>query len=329
MQAVWTVRKIIWAVDLFSDGEQFQIPSMDALRALALAMDCSVEPVCVVDSNDLPAEVEPLSEEYAALRFSAHAKLRAWLSQVALPGLLPAQLLLQKGSSVRDAAKTLGEYVAKVGADLVVVNTHARHGLPRLIHGSFAEALLHLSPLPVLLSNPETEVGWKFEEILFPTDLSLASREVFDAVVGFASQLRARIVLLHLVDDALPLLSPVDFMAPAYPTDYPNELFHEAEQCASDWQKRASQSGVETRLCVLSSWGRSGGGVAGDIASCILNQANAIQYGLVCMTCKSSSFKASVAGSTTHQILRHAHCPVLVLHGASRARVEADNPHAA
>lgn len=47
--------------------------------------------------------------------------------------------------------------VAKDGnVDLVVMGTHGRHGLSRLVLGSVAEKIVRLSPVPVLTVRPPT-----------------------------------------------------------------------------------------------------------------------------------------------------------------------------
>lgn len=46
--------------------------------------------------------------------------------------------------------KQILETVKKRGCDLVVMGTHGRRGLPRLLLGSVAEKVVRLSPVPVL-----------------------------------------------------------------------------------------------------------------------------------------------------------------------------------
>lgn len=54
-------------------------------------------------------------------------------------------VLLQGG----DWAQIL-EAVRELGVDLVVMGTHGRRGLPRLVLGSVAERVVRMSPVPVL-----------------------------------------------------------------------------------------------------------------------------------------------------------------------------------
>ena len=49
------------------------------------------------------------------------------------------------------------EAVNELGCDLVVMGTHGRHGLPRLVLGSVAEKVVRLSTVPVLSVGPAKE----------------------------------------------------------------------------------------------------------------------------------------------------------------------------
>jgi nucleotide-binding universal stress UspA family protein len=44
------------------------------------------------------------------------------------------------------------------GADLIVLSTHGRHGLPRVFLGSVAEKIARISPVPVITVGPSAAV---------------------------------------------------------------------------------------------------------------------------------------------------------------------------
>ncbi|MBS2018864.1 MAG: universal stress protein [Deltaproteobacteria bacterium] len=50
------------------------------------------------------------------------------------------------------------ESAKEIGADLIVMGTHGRRGISRLVIGSVAEKLVRLSPVPVLTVGAEPEV---------------------------------------------------------------------------------------------------------------------------------------------------------------------------
>lgn len=47
----------------------------------------------------------------------------------------------------------------ETGADLIVVGTHGRHGLPRLLLGSVADKVIRSSPIPVITVPPRKAAG--------------------------------------------------------------------------------------------------------------------------------------------------------------------------
>lgn len=57
------------------------------------------------------------------------------------------------------AAEQLVQLAADLDADLVVVGTHGRHGMARLLLGSVAERVLRLARCPVLVVRPKDHHG--------------------------------------------------------------------------------------------------------------------------------------------------------------------------
>lgn len=53
-----------------------------------------------------------------------------------------------------DAAEEILDYVRSEGIDLVVMGTHGRKGLERILFGSVADRVVKMSTVPVLTVNP-------------------------------------------------------------------------------------------------------------------------------------------------------------------------------
>jgi nucleotide-binding universal stress UspA family protein len=53
-----------------------------------------------------------------------------------------------------DAAEEILNYVKSEGIDLVIMGTHGRKGLEKIVFGSVAERVVKKSPVPVLTVNP-------------------------------------------------------------------------------------------------------------------------------------------------------------------------------
>jgi nucleotide-binding universal stress UspA family protein len=72
--------------------------------------------------------------------------------QAATEGGLAARYVLRTGT----APEELVQAAADENADLVVVGTHGRTGLDRLVIGSVAERVVRTAPCPVLTVKPRT-----------------------------------------------------------------------------------------------------------------------------------------------------------------------------
>jgi nucleotide-binding universal stress UspA family protein len=103
-----------------------------------------------------------------------------------------------------DAAQQILAVAAEQGVSLVVMATHGRTGLSRLVRGSVAERVLRNSAVPVLLTNPFTKptaTESPIRRILVPLDGSPLSAAVVPLVADLARVYGSRVTLFHV---ALP-----------------------------------------------------------------------------------------------------------------------------
>jgi nucleotide-binding universal stress UspA family protein len=68
--------------------------------------------------------------------------------------------VLEKG----DVVETILRVAQEKGADLIVIGTHGRKGLDRILFGSVAEGVVKNSPIPVVTINPYRAGYLKIEE---------------------------------------------------------------------------------------------------------------------------------------------------------------------
>jgi len=68
--------------------------------------------------------------------------------------------VLEKG----DVVETILRVAQEKGADLIVIGTHGRKGLDRILFGSVAEGVVKNSPIPVVTLNPYRAGFLKVEE---------------------------------------------------------------------------------------------------------------------------------------------------------------------
>ncbi|MGE0085434.1 MAG: universal stress protein [Desulfococcaceae bacterium] len=62
----------------------------------------------------------------------------------------------QKKVVIGDTAGEIINYAKTEKADLIIMGTHARKGLEKMLFGSVAEKVVKMSPVPVMCVNPQT-----------------------------------------------------------------------------------------------------------------------------------------------------------------------------
>jgi nucleotide-binding universal stress UspA family protein len=100
--------------------------------------------------------------------------------------------------------------------DLIVVGTHGRTGLGKLLLGSVAENILRHAPCPVLTIGPKVSGRAKLPEpsardvappeldvrqILFATNFAKNAALAAGDAVSLAQEFRARLTLIHVIED--------------------------------------------------------------------------------------------------------------------------------
>ena len=130
-----------------------------------------------------------LAQVYKAKIFVVHVKTGEWdkHQEQESDGLreylkgTPHEFLVISGGPTAltergDTATTLLGLVGTKGIDLMVVGTHGRSGLGRVLVGSVAETIVREAPCPVmtvgprLVANPKWSL--KIKEILYATDMT-------------------------------------------------------------------------------------------------------------------------------------------------------------
>jgi nucleotide-binding universal stress UspA family protein len=129
---------------------------------------------------------------------AAQKSLGAAMQEVNIPGVKQSRVLLQSKPTLIPMVRTLTRYAKSSGAELIIMATHSRKGLTRLLLGSFAESTLLYSKLPVLVVGPHTHAK-EITDILFATDFGPRAKPVFQKLLSFAKHLNAKITIFHSV----------------------------------------------------------------------------------------------------------------------------------
>lgn len=190
-----TIKNILLATD-FSEVSRKTIPYA---AAIASGYGSKIYLVHVIPSEArMPIPMEPMPAEIDRGRLNAEVEMKAFLHRDWFRDI-PHEVLLEEGP----VWGVLSELIERDEIDLLVLSTHGRGGLKKIILGSVAEELFRLAPCPVLTVGPavpaEPQGTKEFRQILFATDFGPASLHALPYAISLANESKARLVLLHVV----------------------------------------------------------------------------------------------------------------------------------
>lgn len=115
---------------------------------------------------------------------------------------IPHQVLLGEG----ELWPVLCGLLEQHEIDLIVVGTHGRTGVRKLLLGSVAEEIFRLSLRPVMTVGPhvsgEVPAEAELRQILYATDFTPASERAAAYAFSLAQEHQAQLTLMHAVEDA-------------------------------------------------------------------------------------------------------------------------------
>ena len=115
---------------------------------------------------------------------------------------VPTKVMIEAG----DIVSELNKAIKKNNIDLIVLGTHGRSGLAKLLLGSIAEEIFRTTECPVLTVGPHSDStrdnNGQLREILFATDFASGSQGPAAYAVSLAQEFQARLVMLHVIHES-------------------------------------------------------------------------------------------------------------------------------
>jgi len=201
----------------------------------------------------------------------------------------------------RDPADAIRAAAREPGVEMIVMGSHGRRGLDRLLLGSVAERTVQGAPVPVLIvRESEADAAEKIESILFATDFSEDAEQAERVVAKWAKRLGAEVEIFHAIRETAVLFAPY---AVAGSSDWEGELKESAMLRIESVRSRFEQAGVSAKSKV----------VYGLASEEIIKRAEVTGADLIVMGARGySALQRFVLGSVPQRVLRHAPCSVLV-----------------
>ena len=202
-------------------------------------------------------------------------------------------------------ASEIVEFAKVIGANLIVMATHARTGLKHAFIGSIAEKVLRSSQCPVLTVKLSQEIKpdkFDIKNILVPMDFSEQSERALELSLKFASLYNARIEILNVIQ-------PISF----YPYYYSDFFVKEGiSKKIEDDVKVRLDSLVEEKREIYKDINYKI--YMGEPFQEILEEVKTIRADLIIMgTHGRTGFSHLLMGSVAERVVRLADCPVMTV----------------
>jgi nucleotide-binding universal stress UspA family protein len=284
------LKNILFTTD-FSAASEAALPYALALARwygskVLVAHSVTPEPVLNMPLEPMPLDIDVEWQ-------SARHRMEKFISGHAFANT-PHESVLQQG----EMWDVLSSVINRSAADMLVLGTHGREGLSKLVMGSASEQTFRKASCPVLTVGPKAahEVG-EFENwrtILFATDFSAGSLNALPYALSLAEENQATLILLHLI----PLV-PVQ-------------------------ERGTVEGGARKRMELLvpidaASWCKPEFVVRFDFpAEGILAVAAERNADLIVMGVRktgSPRLSAHLPWAVAHDVVCRAHCPVLTVRG--------------
>ncbi|MBN9614641.1 MAG: universal stress protein [Acidobacteriales bacterium] len=140
-----------------------------------------------------------VGEPIAEMRRASSESLRRLANDFSSSGVLVETQMLES----RDPAASIVSLAEGQDSDLIILGTHARRGLIKLILGSCAEGVIRHAACPVLTVGPNvkepTDGDFSFDSIIFATDLAPDAARKAALAVALAQDSLGKIYLCHFM----------------------------------------------------------------------------------------------------------------------------------
>ncbi|MGZ3705931.1 MAG: universal stress protein, partial [Bdellovibrionota bacterium] len=235
---------VLWAVDPW---EKSETPSMSEVRRLARAARREGLPL-------IPVHVVSVSEPQwergkVALIPEIQAELELYLRRFSISHAEPRVIVDESGNRA-GAVRALLDLAKQEKAAWIMVSSHGKTGMARLMLGSFAENLVKHSRLPLFFLprqalRPTTRAS---RVALFPTDLSPAAHVAFTRFLDVALSQRLEIAILHELSTPIPSFDAG--LGPVFPQNFDGEQKQWAQKAGAALVEEARRHGVKARFAL-------------------------------------------------------------------------------
>jgi len=232
-------------------------------------------------------QVEDLARTIEHFKAAAHEYLARYVREHIASGPMEVEMVVSENQTVPAILLTAEEKKA----DMIVMGTHGRSGVNRLMLGSVTEKVLHETDRPVLTVREKKGAAElsrvSIHQVLCPINYTEVALKALEHAVGLSKCFEAELLVLHVIE--------------SYSTDINEEEEH-GRLCA--WIPDSIRSRCSLKEVVR----------RGDAAEQIIEAASSAGCDMIVLGAQHKRFHdTTVLGTTTLRVTRHAPCPVLTV----------------
>lgn len=198
-----TVMNAVLSVDIADESVMPTKSAWKSLDSFMEGLNANVEAVHVLQYPKRLLEDQGIQK-------AAKKDLDTFVKKIEMTNLSGLKLL-QGSTSLNKSIEILIDHAETKKARMIIAVSHGRRWMVRFILGSFSEALLAKSPIPVLFMSRKAVA--KGNHLLFITDFSKASKAAFQLFLEQFEGMGQEVILYH----ALPPLYEYTAMMETYP----------------------------------------------------------------------------------------------------------------
>jgi nucleotide-binding universal stress UspA family protein len=300
------MRNIVCAVDVTD-------PSPRVIRLAAGLASAHGAQLLLLYVFNPPLPLRTALPQYAGemLDSGARSELLADLDRLAQPvrqAGIAVRTLVGEGRPARELVRVAQAH----HADLLVMSTHGRTGIGRLVLGSVADETIRTAGCPVLTIPPESvesvDAGLtavSFRRILCPIDFSPESLAALKMAIELAEHAQGTVSVMHVVEwlDWGQRERPHFLNVP----EYPRQAVEDAHARLLSLVPHSAR--CEIRIVDVAAASRP--------YTAILRESEAHPTDLIALGVRGRGAAGTLlSGSTTNRVLREARCPVLTTRDA-------------
>jgi len=293
------VRSILFPTDFSPCAERAYAHAVHLARQLGARLHVLSVVYRPEDAAASPMSFLPLGSDELAVQLGLESYRRVSERGDEDDPLDVVNVQLQSNSAWR----TILDYGAEQDVDLIVMGTHGRHGIDRLLLGSVAEQVVRRAGCPVLAVRETRSSERPHDDtpvIVVPIDFSPSSQLTLDYARDLGELYGARLALVHVVEQVnLPNVYGIDPI-PVVAPDLQSRSLEALEQLAVETLPKDRPYDCTVLV-----------GHAGHDIVEFSNDRTADM--IVIATHGLTGLKRLLMGSVTEQVLRAASCPVFTV----------------